>query len=67
MTLEDTCSPTSGTICCGHELLNHVTVNSLLVHNSCFSFICEQASEKEPKARTLQLSISTVYKFLKLV
>ena len=56
-----------GRWCCGHVLLNHVTVKSLPVHNSCFSCICEQASEKEPKARTLQLSISTVYKVVKLV
>ena len=30
-------------------------------NNSCFSFICEQASEKEPKARTPQRSICTVH------
>ena len=33
------------------------------VYNSCFSFICEQVSDKETKARMLQTCISTVYKF----
>ena len=35
-TLEDTYFPTSGTICCGHVLLSHVTVYSIPVHRFCF-------------------------------